>query len=124
MEHVRRKDQANRMRRVDAIRRRLQFSHNRNCGLLSFRGDNVDFARDLAKDGARGASMALNRELVFLVMPRVQLSPAFVKSAACPDGLKKVDFYDCEQRGFLLEVRCSGGKTFYQRYTDDRGRER
>ena len=57
-------------------------------------------------------------------MPRVQLSPAFVKSAVCPDGLKKVDFYDCEQRGFLLEVRCSGGKTFYQRYTDDRGRER
>ena len=57
-------------------------------------------------------------------MPRVQLSPAFVKSAVCPDGLKKIDFYDCEQRGFLLEVRRSGGKTFYQRYTDDRGRER
>jgi len=36
----------------------------------------------------------------------------------------KIDFYDCEQRGFLLEVRRSGGKTFYQRYTDDRGRER
>jgi integrase len=57
-------------------------------------------------------------------MPRVQLSPAFVKSAVCPAGLKKIDFYDCEQRGFLLEVRRSGGKTFYQRYTDDRGRER
>lgn len=57
-------------------------------------------------------------------MPRVQLSPAFVKSAVCPDGLKKVDYFDCEQRGFLLEVRRSGGKTFYQRYTDDRGRER
>jgi len=57
-------------------------------------------------------------------MPRVQLSPAFVKSAVCPDGLKKIDFYDCEQRGFLLEVRRSGGKTFYQRYTDNRGRER
>jgi integrase len=24
----------------------------------------------------------------------------------------------------MLEVRCSGGKTYYQRYTDDRGRER
>src|SRR5258708_25577544 len=57
-------------------------------------------------------------------MPRVQLSPAFVKSAICPDGLKKVDFFDLEQRGFMLEVRRSGGKTFYQRYTDDRGRER
>lgn len=57
-------------------------------------------------------------------MPRVQLSPAFVKSASCPDGAKKIDFFDSEQRGFMLEVRCSGGKTFYQRYTDDRGRER
>jgi integrase len=57
-------------------------------------------------------------------MPRVQLSPAFVRSAVCPEGQQKIDFYDCEQRGFLLEVRRSGGKTFYQRYTDDRGRER
>lgn len=57
-------------------------------------------------------------------MPRVRLSPAFVKSAACPAGLKKIDFFDSEQRGFLVEVRCSGGKTYYQRYTDERGRER
>jgi len=57
-------------------------------------------------------------------MPRVQLSPAFVKSSVCSDGQKEIDFYDCEQRGFLLEVRRSGGKTFYQRYTDNRGRER
>jgi integrase len=35
-----------------------------------------------------------------------------------------VDYFDLEQRGFMLEVRCSGGKTFYQRYTDLRGRER
>jgi integrase len=46
-----------------------------------------------------------------------------VKSACCPVGSKKVDFFDLEQRGFMLEVRCSGGKTFYQRYTDARGRE-
>jgi integrase len=57
-------------------------------------------------------------------MSRVHLSLAFVKSAFCPAGLKKVDFFDRNQRGFLLEVRCSGGKTYYQRYTDDRGRER
>jgi integrase len=57
-------------------------------------------------------------------MPRVHLSPAFVRSAACPAGRKKVDFFDREQRGFMLEVRQSGGKTFYQRYTDQRGRER
>jgi integrase len=57
-------------------------------------------------------------------MPRVRLSPAFVRSAACPEGTKKIDFFDSDQRGFLLEVRCSGGKTFYQRYVDERGRER
>ncbi|AMN42105.1 site-specific integrase [Rhodoplanes sp. Z2-YC6860] len=57
-------------------------------------------------------------------MPRALLSAAFVKSAVCPDGLKKVDFFDSEQRGFMLEVRRSGGKTYYQRYTDERGRER
>src|SRR5258707_9445752 len=57
-------------------------------------------------------------------MPRVHLSAAFVRSAACPDGVKKIDFFDGGQRGFMLEVRSSGGKTFYQRYTDERGRER
>jgi integrase len=57
-------------------------------------------------------------------MPRVHLSPGFVKSASCPDGSRKVDFFDVGQRGFMLEVRGTGGKTFYQRYTDARGRER
>jgi integrase len=57
-------------------------------------------------------------------MPRVRLSAAFVRSAACPDGAKKIDYFDSAQRGFMLEVRRSGGKTFYQRYTDERGRER
>lgn len=57
-------------------------------------------------------------------MPRVHLSPSFVKSVHCPVDKKKVDYFDIEQRGFMLEVRCSGGKTFYQRYTDLRGRER
>lgn len=57
-------------------------------------------------------------------MPRVHFSSPFVKSALCPSDKKKVDFFDIEQRGFMLEVRNSGGKTFYQRYTDARGRER
>ncbi|MBM3531150.1 MAG: site-specific integrase [Alphaproteobacteria bacterium] len=57
-------------------------------------------------------------------MPRVQLTPTFVRTAACPEGAKKVDYFDLEQRGFMLEVRTSGGMTYYQRYTDARGRER
>lgn len=57
-------------------------------------------------------------------MPTVALCASFVRSATCVPGRKKVDFFDSGQRGFMLEVRCSGGKTYYQRYTDERGRER
>ena len=55
---------------------------------------------------------------------RIQLSAAFVRSAVCPHSAKKIDYFDLNQRGFQLEVRRSGGKTYYQRYTDNRGRER
>jgi integrase len=57
-------------------------------------------------------------------MPVAALTASFVRSACCPEGRKKADYFDLNQRGFLLEARCSGGKTYYQRYTDDRGRER
>ena len=58
------------------------------------------------------------------VMPTVALSAGFVRQAVCSPGRRKTDYFDSGQRGFMLEVRCSGGKTYYQRYTDDRGRER
>src|SRR5882757_3795461 len=57
-------------------------------------------------------------------MPTVALSAQFVRQAQCVSGRKKIDYFDASQRGLMLEVRCSGGKTFYQRYTDERGRER
>ncbi len=57
-------------------------------------------------------------------MPTVALSASFVRQAQCPPDRKKTDYFDVGQRGFMLEVRCSGGKTYYQRYTDERGRER
>jgi integrase len=57
-------------------------------------------------------------------MPTVLLSAQFVRQAECAAGRKKTDYFDSSQRGFLLEVRCSGGRTYYQRYTDERGRER
>jgi integrase len=57
-------------------------------------------------------------------MPTVALSAPFVRQAQCLPGRKKTDFFDASQRGLLLEVRQSGGKTYYQRYTDERGRER
>lgn len=57
-------------------------------------------------------------------MPKVQLTSGFVRAVGCPAGRPKVDFFDTGQRGLMLEVRASGGKTYYQRYTDDHGRER
>jgi integrase len=57
-------------------------------------------------------------------MAMVRLSPAFVRNANCPADQNKVDYFDTIMRGFMLEVRISGGKTYYQRYTDERGRER
>lgn len=55
-------------------------------------------------------------------MPSVNLTPAFVRSAGCAHPHRRVDYFDTELRGFLLEVRSSGDKTFYQRYNDTRGR--
>lgn len=57
-------------------------------------------------------------------MPTVALSANFVRQAVCAPARKKTDYFDAAQRGVMLEVRCSGGKTYYQRYTDERGRER
>jgi len=57
-------------------------------------------------------------------MPKAQLTSGFVRAANCPAGRPKIDYFDPGHRGFMLEVRASGGKTFYQRYTDARGRER
>ena len=40
---------------------------------------------------------------------------------SCSSEHKKINYFDATMRGFTLEVRASGGKTYYQRYTDDRG---
>ena len=55
-------------------------------------------------------------------MPSAQLTSQLVRAATCPGHRTKVDFFDTCQKGFLLEVRSSGGKTFYQRYIDGYGR--
>lgn len=57
-------------------------------------------------------------------MPKVYLTRSFVQAAVCPTHRRKLDFFDKRCPGFLLEVRVSGGKTFYQRYRDSHGRER
>lgn len=57
-------------------------------------------------------------------MPKIELTAPFVRHCQCPPGARRVDFFDTAVPGFLLEVRCTGGKTFYQRYRDQSGRER
>ena len=57
-------------------------------------------------------------------MPHATLDALFVRSAVCPEGKSKVDYYDTAITGFILEVRASGGKTFHLRYRDSHGKQR
>jgi integrase len=57
-------------------------------------------------------------------LPKANLTSDFVRRSICPTGARRVDYFDENLPGFTLEVRPSGGKTFYQRYRDSRGRER
>ena len=56
-------------------------------------------------------------------MPIVQLSTHVVNTATCPPH-KKICLYDTAITGFVLELRPSGGKTYYLRYRDHHGKQR
>src|SRR5690606_5949130 len=56
-----------------------------------------------------------------LPMPKARLTQAFVANAGCEVGKKKTDWYDDTVTGFVLECRCTGGKTYYLRYIDQAG---
>ncbi len=55
-------------------------------------------------------------------MPKIHLTPSFVANPPKQNGKAKVDYFDTEIPGFLLEVRSTGKCTFYQRYRDKFGR--
>lgn len=57
-------------------------------------------------------------------MPKVQLTAAFCQTAQCEPGKRKTDYYSDTQVGFGLECRASGGKSYFQRYFDQHGRQR
>jgi len=57
-------------------------------------------------------------------MPTLTLDPNVVRNAACETGKTRVDYYDTAIPGFVLEVRASGGKTYYLRYRDPHGKQR
>ena len=56
-------------------------------------------------------------------MPRVHLRTAEVGRVLCPPGMGKLNLFDLACKGLMLEVRASGGKTWYLRYTDGRGKQ-
>jgi integrase len=57
-------------------------------------------------------------------MPKIALSQQLVKSTTCPLGKAKWDLFDSNCKGLMLETRSTGGKTFYLRYQDTRGKTR
>lgn len=57
-------------------------------------------------------------------MPTLTLDANVVRTATCPADKSRVDFYDTAIPGFVLEVRASGGKTYYLRYRDAHTKQR
>lgn len=57
-------------------------------------------------------------------MPRVKIDHAFAATAQCEPGKKKTDWYCTMVTGFVIEVRSSGGRTYYLRYQDQGGRQK
>jgi integrase len=57
-------------------------------------------------------------------MAKLRLTTEFVQSSKCPIDRKKIEYFDTTSKYLSLEIRCSGGKTYYRRYRDSRGRIR
>jgi integrase len=57
-------------------------------------------------------------------MPITHLTNEFVKTIRCPIKKQKEVFFDSSCKGLLVEVRKSGGRTYYLKYSDARGQRR
>lgn len=57
-------------------------------------------------------------------MPKQTLTATFCSAATCPTNATKVVYWDTVVSGFTLEVRATGGKTYYLRYFDAHGKQR
>jgi len=57
-------------------------------------------------------------------LPVTTLNAKVVNSLSCPEGQSKIDHLDVSCKGLMLEVRVSGGKTWYLRYRNARGKQR
>lgn len=54
----------------------------------------------------------------------MKLTQAFIKRVKCPSDKTKVEYFDDELHGFLVDVRQSGGKTYYLRLTTQEGKRK
>jgi integrase len=59
-----------------------------------------------------------------IYMAQISLTQKYVNVAECPLDQSKQEITDMSCKGLVLEVRKSGGKTYYLRYTNDRGKQR
>ena len=57
-------------------------------------------------------------------MTKTTLTPSLVSQTSCPSNKRRVDIFDDRTKGLVLEVRPSGGKTYYLRYLDTNGKSR
>lgn len=57
-------------------------------------------------------------------MPTHKLDASFCLTASCPPNKGRIDFWDTVTTGFILEVRPSGGKTYYLRFFNGNGQQR
>lgn len=57
-------------------------------------------------------------------MPVLALRHQTLSTLDCPAGVRKVDYRDSICKGLLLEVRSTGGRTWYWRYVNRRGQRR
>ena len=57
-------------------------------------------------------------------MPIMKLTKTFVRQGACPTERRKITYSDSGTKGLVLELRATGGRTFYFRYSDAHGRQK
>ena len=58
------------------------------------------------------------------MMAKITLTQQFVKTATCPSGRRKVEYYDTSCKSFGVEIRQSGGKTYFTRFRNQKGDDR
>jgi integrase len=51
-----------------------------------------------------------------IAMPKINLTQSLVGKLSCPTGKRRIEYCDTQIPGLFLEVRDTGGKTFYLRY--------